>query len=190
MDRNTKLSLVLFLALISSSYCSWLLRTSAGTCGMAPYGVLAINGNCVLAGSGDYQKITCNGTDAVVYGCTDANCNSCKEKYTQELDTCSHGFITQCYRDQPSFPKYVGNRYITDSFFITPNCNDQPLEISAWARDTCVNIYGDSSYSMSCKDNLVTYYSYNTSTCAGGPTFQMPAGIQNQCALSHLQKCY
>ncbi len=192
MQRNTILSLLIFSAVISASYSAWLVRTTAGKCGMTPFSVQAINGNCAFSGGAyAYKKITCDGSTATTYYCDTALCNTCKQGWTQQLGTCdSSGVVTQCFASQPDLSKFVGAKYITDSFYPLGTCNGDPSDIYASPRDTCVNIYGSASYSMSCKDNLVMYYGYNTSTCTGSPNQQFPNGPRNQCALSHYQQCY
>jgi hypothetical protein len=191
MQRNTILCFTVILSAISASYCAWLLKTTAGTCGAIPYSVHGINGNCILGPNG-YQKITCDSTTAKTSYCSTALCNSCQEVWTEQLGSCSGGVVTQCFPDVPPFAKIVGTAsYITDSFYpSTINCSGEPSDVYAYPRDTCVNIYGDASFSMSCKNNMVMYYGYNTSTCSQAPSIQFPSGIPNVCGLSHYQQCY
>ena len=104
---------------------------------------------------------------------------------------CSFGSSVLCYEDLPPIAKIVGTRrYVTDMYFPSKKCDQAPSEIYANPLDTCVNLWGDNSYAMTCKNNVVMYYGYNKTACATTPFTEFSLGVPNQCNYPHYYQCY
>jgi hypothetical protein len=191
MNQLTSLSIVLLLATISLVHGKWLLKTTASNCSAVPWSIYAENGNCARISYDKYQKITCDGNTAITYECSTSGCTSCKQVQTTELNTCdSFGMTVQCFDQEPPYPKYVGPKFVTDNIYSEYNCAGDRLAVYAYSLDTCVNIYGPASYSLSCKNNTIMYYQYNTADCSSKPYSQFPDAIEGVCGIGHLWRCF